>query len=106
VHAVAGIGHPERFFATRAAVGVCATPHPFPVHHHYTPEDLFFDDADAIVMTEKDAIKCSRFATDRMWSLPVTARIDPTLIERVIDRVSSAASNHPTQRATASTPEN
>jgi uncharacterized protein YbaR (Trm112 family) len=35
-------------------------------------------------MTEKDAVKCHRFADARYWCLPVRARIESALIERVI----------------------
>ncbi len=30
-------------------------------------------------MTEKDAVKCQRFATERCWVLPVDAEVDPAL---------------------------
>jgi tetraacyldisaccharide 4'-kinase len=73
VHAVAGIGNPERFFALLRDQGCEVTAHAFPDHHPYQPADLAFGDARQIVMTEKDAVKCRAFATDRMWYLPVTA---------------------------------
>ncbi|HEX4882897.1 MAG TPA: tetraacyldisaccharide 4'-kinase, partial [Casimicrobiaceae bacterium] len=59
VHAIAGIGHPQRFFDLLARLGVRATPHPFDDHHAFTPDDLALPDADVIVMTAKDAVKCS-----------------------------------------------
>ena len=80
VHAVAGIGNPARFFAQLAAMGINAIPHPFPDHHRFVPADLAIDGARAILMTEKDALKCEGFADDRCWSLPVRARIDDALI--------------------------
>ncbi len=67
VHAVAGIGNPARFFATLRELGLKPLEHAFADHHAYLPEDLAFDDALPIVMTEKDAVKCAAFATDRMW---------------------------------------
>ena len=48
-----------------------------------------FSDADAIVMTEKDAIKCRAFADGRMWALPVTARFDAALVDRIVDRIAA-----------------
>jgi tetraacyldisaccharide 4'-kinase len=83
VHALAGIGHPARFFAQLAAMGITAAPHPFPDHHRFVPGDLAIADAQAILMTEKDALKCEAFADDRCWYLPVRARIDETLISLV-----------------------
>ena len=87
VHAIAAIGHPERFFALVRAQGIAACFHPFPDHHDFTKDELAFSGARAILMTEKDAVKCRRFADARYWCLPVRARIETALIERVIARL-------------------
>ncbi len=89
VHAVAGIGHPRRFFSHLAALGLDGTTHPFPDHHHYRPADLAFGDADAILMTEKDAVKCAAFATEKYWVLRVDAQLDPELAQLIINKVTS-----------------
>jgi len=73
VHAVAGIGHPERFFRTLRAAGLEVIPHAFPDHHAFTAADLAFDDDLPILMTEKDAVKCAPFASSRLGYVPVTA---------------------------------
>ena len=83
VHALAGIGHPARFLAQLAAMGIAATPHAFPDHHRFVAGDLALPGAQAILMTEKDALKCERFADERCWYLPVQARIDEALINLV-----------------------
>jgi len=85
VHAVAGIAQPERFFAALAALGIEAVAHPFPDHHVFAPQDLAFPGATAILMTEKDAVKCSAFADARMFCLPVRALVDPALVTLVED---------------------
>ncbi len=73
VHALAGIGHPERFFASLEALGLVVEPHPFPDHHAYVAADL----PDGIlVMTEKDAVKCAGFAPEDAWFLAVDAEVD------------------------------
>ncbi len=85
VHALAGIGDPARFFAQLASLGIAATCHPFPDHHRYTAADLALPGATAILMTEKDAVKCRTFADDRCWALPVRAIVEPAfyaLVER------------------------
>ncbi|HYT98648.1 MAG TPA: tetraacyldisaccharide 4'-kinase [Casimicrobiaceae bacterium] len=87
VHAIAGIAHPERFFALLRKIGIEAQYHPFPDHHFYSRDDLVFAGARAILMTEKDAVKCAAFADDRFWYLPVRARIDPALVELVLERI-------------------
>jgi tetraacyldisaccharide 4'-kinase len=83
VHALAGIGHPARFFAQLAGMGIAAIPHAFPDHHRFAPGDIAFADAEAILMTEKDAVKCEGFADERCWYLPVRARVDGALVNLI-----------------------
>jgi tetraacyldisaccharide 4'-kinase len=87
VHALAGIGNPERFFAQLRALGITATAHALPDHHRFGAADLALPDARAIVMTEKDAVKCTALADDRCWYLPVRARMDPALVARVEEKI-------------------
>lgn len=75
VHAVAGIGHPRRFFAQLRAAGLDVIEHPFPDHHRYRPADLAFGDDLPVLMTEKDAVKCRPWAGPKHWYLPVAASI-------------------------------
>lgn len=77
VHALAGIGHPQRFFDHLAAMGLPIVPHAFPDHHAYAAQDLEIAGADALLMTEKDAVKCAAFAPSNAWVLPVEARLAP-----------------------------
>ena len=77
VHAVAGIGDPNRFFLHLAKLGLKPIPHPFPDHHPFAPRDLEFGGEEPVVMTEKDAVKLRRAAHAHWWVLPVTARLDP-----------------------------
>lgn len=71
VHAVAAIGNPERFFRSLEAQGMTVLRHPFPDHTAFDERDLAYDEPHDIVMTEKDAVKCRAFASDRLWYLPV-----------------------------------
>jgi tetraacyldisaccharide 4'-kinase len=77
VHAVAGIGDPNRFFLHVAKLGIKVMPHPFPDHHRFEASDLDFGDGAPVVMTEKDAVKLRRTASENWWVLPVTAELDP-----------------------------
>ncbi len=77
VHAVAGIGDPKRFFRQLAQLGLTVVPHPFPDHHPFRARDLEFGDDAPVLMTEKDAVKCKRFAKPQHWVLPVRAAPDP-----------------------------
>lgn len=87
VHAVAGIGNPQRFFDQLARHGLRVTPHPFPDHHAYRAEELDFGDDAPLLMTEKDAVKCSAFAHAHWWALAVRAELEPGLDELVIARL-------------------
>ena len=85
--AVAGIGHPARFFDTLREAGLVFSAHPFPDHHAFTQTDLAKIDADTIVMTEKDALKCVAFTDARIWVLPVEANIDPALVTLILEKL-------------------
>jgi tetraacyldisaccharide 4'-kinase len=87
VHAVAGIGHPQRFFGMVRAMGITAIEHAYPDHHRFTAGDLAFPGAAAVLMTQKDAVKCVGIADDRCWYLPLTATIDPALVALVEKRI-------------------
>lgn len=85
VHAIAGIGRPERFFAQLAAAGAEVVPHPFPDHHKFVASDLTFAADGPKIMTAKDAVKCLDFAPADTWVLPVSARIEPGAIEQILE---------------------
>ncbi|MCE8032362.1 MAG: tetraacyldisaccharide 4'-kinase [Halomonas sp.] len=73
VHAVAGIGNPQRFFTTLAELGVEARPHAFPDHHRFTAQELTFGDDLPVVMTAKDAEKLDAVTLERGWVLEIEA---------------------------------
>lgn len=75
VHAVAGIGNPERFYKTLNACSLKSIPHSFPDHHAYTEADFNFGDSLMVVMTEKDAVKCRAFAKTNWYYLPIVAEL-------------------------------
>jgi len=75
VHAVAGIGHPARFFDALRQQGLEIIPHPYPDHHPYTGGELEYTDEAPVLMTEKDAVKYLDYATERHWYVPVTATL-------------------------------
>lgn len=76
VVAMAGIGHPPRFFTTLNECGLQ------PVrtvaladHKALTEADVraLVEPGQQLIMTEKDAVKCRRFAQENWWYLPVDA---------------------------------
>jgi tetraacyldisaccharide 4'-kinase len=91
VHAVAGIGDPERFFAALRGQGIEVVPHPFPDHHPYVASDLRFSEPLPLLMTEKDAVKCRAFAAPDRWFVPVDAVLPESFFDAVDARLRAAA---------------
>jgi tetraacyldisaccharide 4'-kinase len=87
VHAVAGIGNPQRFFDLLTAHGLDVLPHPLADHAQLEAQDIRFGDAYPVLMTEKDAVKCSSFAGPEHWYVPVSAVFAPGAGEQLLDSV-------------------
>ena len=93
VHALAGIGHPERFFNLLRGFGLSLIVHPFNDHAALQASDLAFADDLPVLMTEKDAVKCSTFAQVNHWYVPIEAQFDAVgsniLMTCVLDKIKS-----------------
>lgn len=83
VHAVAAIGHPERFFNTLVGLGLDVEPHAFPDHHPYQSADFVFSSAFPIVMTDKDAVKAIPLVGEQAWVFSVKAKLPRTFFDSV-----------------------
>lgn len=83
IAAAAGIGNPERFFATLRAAGITLSATlPLPDHHDFATSPFQALDADVILVTAKDAIKCGDLHDARLWEVPVQAAFsDPELFD-------------------------
>jgi tetraacyldisaccharide 4'-kinase len=98
IHAMAGIGHPQRFFEQLREQGLSVIEHAFPDHHRFIADDIVFADRLPVLMTEKDAVKCAQLQTDReperalddCWYVPAKARLSsrlgPHLVELIRQR--------------------
>jgi tetraacyldisaccharide 4'-kinase len=89
VRAIAAIGNPQRFFNRLHELGISFTARAFPDHHAYTVADCAFGAKTAVIMTEKDAVKCERLAGehDSWWALRVDATIDDRLGELIVHKI-------------------
>jgi tetraacyldisaccharide 4'-kinase len=87
VLAAAGIGAPERFFATLRAAGLTPDTRALPDHYAFRRNPFADVDADAILITEKDAVKLGAWHDARIWVVPVEAALDHRLIELVVEKV-------------------
>ena len=88
--AAAGIGNPARFFDMLRAAGLTVGELPLPDHHDFRDRPFDRVDADVILITEKDAVKCRQLDNlkddPRLWVVPVTARIDSALAEQIVEK--------------------
>ena len=92
VAAVAGIGHPERFFTTLRSHGISlTTTQALPDHFDYATNPFADIEASAILITEKDAVKCMQhnaIANDaRLWVVPVQAHVDASLAKHILEKL-------------------
>lgn len=85
VHAVAGIGDPEGFFAALARLGMDVVVHPFPDHHRYRRDDFAAMSGAPIVMTEKDAVKCGDMGLENTWYTATFTCMEPGFDDKLIE---------------------
>jgi tetraacyldisaccharide 4'-kinase len=88
VHALAGIGNPEAFFAALRAHGLKVDGRSLPDHARLSPAELIFGDDAPVFMTEKDAVKCLKFADKRCWVVPIQTEVEGA--EKVLSRIEQA----------------
>ena len=87
VHAVAGIGHPGRFFRALRDAGLAALEHPFSDHHAFTEADFATMRGAPVLMTGKDAVKCRHLGLDDAWEVPVTAVLPTAFLDTLDHRL-------------------
>lgn len=95
--AFAGIGHPPRFFATLQEQGATLSEtRGFADHQDFNSSELeaLQPLGDNVIMTEKDAVKCGRFAQDNWWYLPVTASFTTSDAEKILKRIEQIRKNY------------
>lgn len=89
VLAIAGIGNPERFFEQLRRLGLEFESLAYADHYAFQAKDFENIDADIVVMTEKDAVKCRVFAQSNFWVLPVSAVIKNGLMPVMLNKLNS-----------------
>ena len=87
VHAIAGVGNPNRFFDLLLRLGFEFDKNPFPDHHKYNKRDLYYLDHLPILMTEKDAAKCKHFKNSKIWYLSIESKIESQFIDRLEEKL-------------------
>ncbi len=89
VHAVAGIGFPEIFFASLMQMGVDTLEHEFPDHYEFSPTDLNLRPELPILVTHKDAVKLKGLAQDNIWVVPLQIELGEALQARILQLLES-----------------
>jgi len=87
VHAVAGIGNPQRFFDLLEEAGLDVLPHPLEDHAAIGSEELTFEEPGAVLITEKDAVKCEGVAHADVWCVVVDLMFDAEKTARLMGLV-------------------
>lgn len=87
VHAVAGIGHPPRFFQLLRAHGIEVIEHAFPDHYRYSVADVKFGDGLPVLMTEKDGVKCRAWGDEHLWTVAVSAQLPEAFGTRLLSLI-------------------
>jgi len=84
VHAVAGIGNPQRFFDLLLDADLDVEAHPLDDHAEITLDELTFDEPGAVLITEKDAVKCEHLKADGVWCVVVDFQFDADSTARLL----------------------
>ena len=90
LQAVCGIGNPERFFSVLEKLPYPVDRFSFPDHFNFTANDFFnagIDEKQPVIMTEKDAIKCTSFAKNNYWCLQIGLNLPDSFLNEFTKKV-------------------
>jgi tetraacyldisaccharide 4'-kinase len=81
ITAIAAIGNPQRFFDDLLKQGIAGKCIGLADHASYTLEFFSAIHAECILITEKDAVKCTSIQDERIWVVPMSLEISNSLAE-------------------------
>jgi len=81
ITAVAAIGNPKGFFDDLLKNGIAGKCIPLPDHETFTPDFFQSMNAACILITEKDAVKCTHIQDERIWVVPMNLQISDDLVD-------------------------
>jgi tetraacyldisaccharide 4'-kinase len=91
VTALAGIGNPQRFFSLLEKKRVKLKDQiSFVDHHAFIKKDI---PSGTVIMTEKDAVKCTQIVHDDCWYLPVSARLTNQFESQLLQKLKQVAAD-------------
>jgi len=91
IHAIAGIGNPDRFFDYLKTYNILFSSSVFQDHYKFSKKDFRDMNDKNIIMTEKDAVKCQQFSRNNFWYLPVIAEVDSKFIDVILKKLRSVS---------------
>ena len=91
IHAIAGIGNPNRFFDYLKTFNIEFNSSTFQDHYRFSKKDFKNMNDKNIIMTEKDAVKCRKFSRKNFWYLPVIAEVDSKFIDVILKKLRSVS---------------
>jgi tetraacyldisaccharide 4'-kinase len=89
VHALAGIGFPEIFFASLAQMGIDVIEHEYPDHYEFSAQELNLKPELPILVTHKDAVKLKGIARDNVWVVPLQLELGDELKDQILGLLES-----------------
>lgn len=93
VHAVAGIGNPQRFVVTLQQLGFEPELHAYSDHHQFTGDEFNFADNRPVIITAKDAVKCKGLVNDKVWALDVKATLPAEFLDQLRQKIDAVQSS-------------
>jgi len=87
IHAIAGIGNPDRFFDYLKTYNILFSSSVFQDHYKFSKKDFRDMNDKNIIMTEKDAVKCQKFSRNNFWYLPVIAEVDSKFTDVILKKL-------------------
>lgn len=87
VHAIAGIGNPMKFFISLRELGFNLIEHSFPDHYQFDEDDFLFSEKLPIIMTEKDAARCSNMKNKDIWYLKTEAELPEDFAIKIVNKM-------------------
>lgn len=94
VHVVTGIGNPASFLQALRALEVRMDARLLRDHAELVVDDIEFGDALPVLMTEKDAVKCRRFAGNRHWAVGAEVIFDDADQARLLQCLQQCLAKH------------
>ncbi|MGC3980793.1 MAG: tetraacyldisaccharide 4'-kinase [Steroidobacteraceae bacterium] len=94
VHVVTGIGNPQAFIQALLDLGLRVDARVLPDHAQFVRDDIEFDDSLPVLMTEKDAVKCRRFAGAQHWAVAAEVLLDSVDEARLLHCLQQRLARH------------